>query len=400
MTVWNIIMAVLLVIFLWLYIDFTWGRKSHMKKLERTACPIRLSDMELFADGPALFDDFFSELKKAQKHIHVLFYIVKDDKISKEFLTILMGKAKEGVEVRLLLDWAGSFPVKRKTVKELKTSGIKFSFAHVPKLPFLFYSFQARNHRKITVIDGKIGYSGGFNIGKEYINHDKKLNPWRDYHLKFWGEGVQDLQREFLTDWYKATKTDLLANSVYFPELHAGEYRHQLAAYKGAFLEESFSSLIRNAKKSITIGTPYFIPGKRLFKDLLHALERGVMVKILVPCVTDHILVKEASYLYLRTLIKEGAYVYEYKKGFYHAKAIIIDDEICDIGTANFDKRSLFLNYEINCFIYDKEFIKQIQAVVDKDILNAKRLTLKELNRLDPLRTFKEMLARSVASFL
>ncbi|MEK3857367.1 phospholipase D-like domain-containing protein, partial [Cytobacillus sp. FSL H8-0458] len=182
--------------------------------------------------------------------------------------------------------------------------------------------------------------------------------------------------------------------------LHAGEYRHQLAAYKGAFLEESFSSLIRNAKKSITIGTPYFIPGKRLFKDLLHALERGVMVKILVPCVTDHILVKEASYLYLRTLIKEGAYVYEYKKGFYHAKAIIIDDEICDIGTANFDKRSLFLNYEINCFIYDKEFIKQIQAVVDKDILNAKRLTLKELNRLDPLRTFKEMLARSVASFL
>ncbi|MCM3705431.1 MULTISPECIES: cardiolipin synthase [Cytobacillus] len=400
MTVWNIIMAVLLVIFLWLYIDFTWGRKSHLKKLERTVCPIRQSDMELFANGPALFDDLFSELKKAQKHIHVLFYIVKEDKISKEFLTILMGKAKEGVEVRLLLDWAGSFTIKRKTVKKLKSSGIKFSFAHVPKLPFLFYSFHARNHRKIAVIDGKIGYTGGFNIGKEYINEDKKLTPWRDYHLKFKGEGVQDLQREFLTDWYKATKTDLLANSVYFPDLHAGLYRQQFSAYKGAFLEETFSSLIRNAKTGITIGTPYFIPSKRLYKDLLHALERGVTVKLLVPSLIDHILVKEASYHYLRALIREGAYVYEYKKGFYHAKAIMIDDDICDIGTANFDKRSLFLNYEINCFIYDKEFIKEIKAVLDKDILDAKRLTLKELNRPDPLRTFKEMLARSVASFL
>lgn len=400
MTVWNIIMVILLVIFLWLYIDFTWGRKNHMKKLERTACPIRHSDIEIFTDGPPLFKDLFSELRKAQHHIHILFYIVKDDKISEEFLTILKGKAKEGVEVRLLLDWVGSFPVKRKTVKDLKSSGIKFSFAHIPKPPFLFYTFQTRNHRKITVIDGKIGYSGGFNIGKEYINQDNKLTPWRDYHLKFHGEGVHDLQTEFLADWYKATKTDLLANSLYFPELHAGQYKQQFGAYKGAFLEEDFSSLIRNAKKSITIGTPYFIPSKRLFKDLSHALERGITVRILIPFVTDHVLVKEASYLYLRKLLKQGAYVYEYLNGFYHAKAVIVDDELSDVGTANFDKRSLFLNYEINCFIYDKEFIKRFKVILDTDIKNSKRLTLKELNRLDPFRIFKEMLARTVATFL
>ncbi|WP_264804226.1 cardiolipin synthase [Cytobacillus sp. NCCP-133] len=393
-------MIILLVIFLWLYIDFTLGRKSHMKKLERTTLPMRKSDMDMFTDGPALFKDLFSELRNAQKHIHILFYIVKDDKISEEFLSILKGKAKEGVEVRLLLDWAGSFPVKSKTIKELKSSGIKFSFAHVPKPPFLFYSFQARNHRKITVIDGTIGFSGGFNIGKEYINQDKKLTPWRDYHLKFQGEGVHDLQREFLADWYKATKTDLLANCIYFPELRAGKYRHQFSAYKGAYLEENFSSLIRKAKQSITIGTPYFIPSKRLFKDLSHALERGITVRLLIPCVTDHILVKEASYLYLRKLLKQGAYVYQYLNGFYHAKAIMIDNEIADVGTANFDKRSLFLNYEINCFIYDKDFIQKVQTIVDTDIRNSKRLTLKELNRLDPFRTFKEMLARTVASFL
>lgn len=400
LTILNMILVILLLVLLWMYIDFALGRKNHLKKLERTSCPIRQSDMEIFTEGPALFKDLFSELKNAQKHIHILFYIMKDDQISKEFLTILKSKAKEGVEVRLLLDWAGSFPVKRKTVKDLKNNGIKFSFAHVPKPPFLFYSFQARNHRKITVIDGRIGYCGGFNIGKEYINQDSKLNPWRDYHLKFSGEGIQDLQREFLDDWYKATKTDLLKNSLYFPELHAGKYRHQLAAFKGAFLEESFSAMIRNAKSSITIGTPYFIPSKRLFQDLSHALKRGITVKILVPHQTDHILVKEASYLYLRKLIRQGAYVYEYLKGFYHAKALIIDDELCDVGTANFDKRSLFLNYEINCFIYDSEFIQQVKNAVDLDIKNSKRLTLKELNRLNPFRTFKEMLARTVASFL
>lgn len=397
MTIILTVAAILLIIALWLSLDFTLGRKKQLQGLKRVDSPFRVSNIDIFTQGQELFADYFSELKKATHHIHILFYIVKDDKISKEFLSILKKKADEGVEVRLLLDRMGSFPIKKKTIESLKRHGIHFSFAHTPKLPYLFYTFQARNHRKITIIDGKIGYIGGFNIGKEYINLDPKLSPWRDYHLKMAGEGVADLQKEFLVDWHKETNTNLLANNAYFPALHTGKIQHQTIPSKGAFLEDTFSSLINRAKAKIFIGTPYFIPSERLFNDLIAAQERGIALTILVPKISDHILVKEASYPSLRKLLENGAAVYEFQTGFYHAKTIIIDDEVCDIGTANFDRRSLFINYEINCYIYDQPFIKKVQAVIKKDIQDSRQLSLTELNRR---RNIKEWAARLVAPLL
>lgn len=397
MTILLTIAAILLIIALWLSLDFTFGRKKQLQGLKRVNSPFRASNIDIFTKGPELFADFFSELKKATHHIHILFYIVKDDNISKEFLSILKEKADEGVEVRLLLDRMGSFPIKKRTIESLKRHGIHFSFAHTPKLPCLFYTFQARNHRKITIIDGKIGYIGGFNIGKEYINLDPKLSPWRDYHLKMSGEGVADLQKEFLIDWLKETNTNLLANNAYFPALHTGKIQHQIIPSKGAFLEDTFSSLINRAKTKIFIGTPYFIPSERLLNDLIAAQARGITLTILVPKVSDHILVKEASYSSLRKLLENGAEVYEFQTGFYHAKTMIIDDEVCDIGTANFDRRSLFINYEINCYIYDQPFIKKVQAVIKQDIQHSRQLSLAELIRR---RNIKEWAARLVAPLL
>ncbi|TCJ05249.1 cardiolipin synthase [Cytobacillus praedii] len=397
MTILLTIAAILLIIALWLSLDFTLGRKKQLQGLKRVNSPFRASNIDIFTKGPELFADFFSELKKATHHIHILFYIVKDDNISKEFLNILKEKADEGVEVRLLLDRMGSFPIKKKTIESLKRHGIHFSFAHTPKPPCLFYTFQARNHRKITIIDGKIGYIGGFNIGKEYINLDPKLSPWRDYHLKMIGEGVADLQKEFLIDWLKETNTNLLANNAYFPALHTGKIQHQIVPSKGAFLEDTFSSLINRAKTKIFIGTPYFIPSERLLNDLIAAQARGITLTILVPKVSDHILVKEASYSSLRKLLENGAEVYEFQTGFYHAKTIIIDDEVCDIGTANFDRRSLFINYEINCYIYDQPFIKKVQAVIKQDIQHSRQLSLTELKQR---RNIKEWAARLIAPLL
>lgn len=391
------IAVILLIIALWLSLDFTLGRKKQLKGLKRVNSPFRASTIDIFTQGPELFADFFSELKKATHHIHILFYIVKDDPISKEFLSILKEKADEGIEVRLLLDRMGSFPIKRKTIESLKRHGIHFSFAHAPKLPFLFYTLQARNHRKITVIDGKIGYIGGFNIGKEYINLDPKLSPWRDYHLKMAGEGVADLQKEFLIDWYKETNTNLLGMNAYFPALHTGNIQHQIIPSKGAFLEDTFSSLINRAKTNIFIGTPYFIPSEKLLNDLLAAQERGIALTILVPKISDHILVKEASYPALRKLLEYGATVYEFQTGFYHAKTMIIDNKVCDIGTANFDRRSLFINYEVNCYIYDQPFIKKVQAVIKKDLQDSRQISLSELKRR---RNFKEYAARLAAPLL
>lgn len=393
-------MAILLLFILWLSLDYTLGKREKIKKTKHQNFPFRQSYIHVFTNGPELYADFFSELKKAKSHIHILFYIVKDDAISQEFLDILKNKASEGVEVRLLLDRLGGLPIKKKTIKLLQHHGVLFSFSQAPKLPFLFYSSQVRNHRKITVIDGKIGYIGGFNIGKEYINLDPKLSPWRDYHLKITGEGVADIQKVFLTDWFLETKTNLLKNKVYFPKLPKGMSRHKLIPSNGVFLEETFSNLIRNAKSNIFIGTPYFIPSKRLLHDLTAALARGVKLTILVPYKPDHLFVKEASFRYFRKLLSKGAFVYEFLNGFYHAKTIVIDMEICDIGTANFDLRSLFLNYEINCYIYDQAFVEKVQTIIEADLRDSRLLTLKELNKPNPFRMCKEIAARTLVNFL
>jgi cardiolipin synthase A/B len=392
--------SIIFIVICWLAIDFILGRKKHLKSLKRRSYPFYQSDIHVFTTGPELFEDYFDELKKAKKHIHILFYIVKNDRISSDFLQLLKQKAHEGVEVRLLVDWLGSLKVKRTLIKELKGAGVQFAFCHVAKPPFLFYSTQVRNHRKITVIDGKIGYMGGYNVGKEYIDLDPKLSPWRDYHLKITGEGVRELQEVFLKDWHESFKVNLLHNPIYFPPLPKGPYRHQIIPSEGFYLEETFSGLIRNAKQSIMIGSPYFIPGKRVFQDLIHALKRGVKIDILVPYTADHPLVKEASFYYLRKLLKKGANIYQYKKGFYHAKTLIIDHTVCDIGTANFDKRSFYLNHEINCYTFDPQYIEKVKLIYKKDINDSTLLTLKKLNGLNPWRTCKELIARQLSWFL
>lgn len=384
---------------LWVYADFMLGRKKHLANANTNVLPVRESNLEIFAKGPELFDDLYSEIRKAKQHIHILFYIVQDDKISQEFLSILKEKAQAGVEVRLLVDWVGS-GLKRKTIQSLKDAGVDFAYSQTPKFPFLFYSSQVRNHRKITVIDGRIAYLGGFNIGKEYFDQDPKLSPWRDYHLKMTGEGVMDLQREFLEDWRAAAKVNLLQDKVYFPHLEKGTNRQRIVPTEGILLEEMFSNLISQAEKSIFIGSPYFIPSKRVFDLLRDAIKRGVSVTVLVPFTADHVLVKEASLPYLRTLLKDGAEVYQYLKGFYHAKVVLIDDQVCDVGTANFDKRSMFLNYELNCLIYDPEFIKKVKHILTEDILNSKNATLQDFNHVNLLLSVKEKAARTISYFL
>jgi cardiolipin synthase A/B len=384
---------------LWVYVDFMLGRKKHLANANTNVLPVRESNLEIFAKGPELFDDLYSEIRKAKQHIHILFYIVQDDKISQEFLSILKEKAQAGVEVRLLVDWVGS-GLKRKTIQSLKDAGVDFAYSQTPKFPFLFYSSQVRNHRKITVIDGRIAYLGGFNIGKEYFDQDPKLSPWRDYHLKMTGEGVMDLQREFLEDWRAAAKVNLLQDKVYFPHLEKGTNRQRIVPTEGILLEEMFSNLISQAEKLIFIGTPYFIPSKRVFDLLRDAIKRGVSVTVLVPFTADHVLVKEASLPYLRTLLKDGAEVYQYLKGFYHAKVVLIDDQVCDVGTANFDKRSMFLNYELNCLIYDPEFIKKVKHILTEDILNSKKATVQDFNHVTLLLSVKEKAARTISYFL
>ncbi|WP_081707745.1 cardiolipin synthase [Bacillus massiliigorillae] len=394
-----ILICILILIFL-LLIDFKLGRKKHISQTQKTTYPKRNSDISLYTSGPELFEKLFQDIQQATQYVHILFFIVKNDKISQRFTNLLKKKVTEGVEVRLLLDWGGSLSFSKQTITSLKNAGVKFSFCHLPKFPFFFYSSQERNHRKITIIDGKIGYIGGFNIGKEYNNQDKKLNPWRDYHLRLKGEGVQDLEVEFLADWLEGSGENIKYKDIFIHEGYKGKHLHQFVPTEGLFLQETFVDLIKQAQNSIIIGTPYFIPSEKIMNELIYKLKKGVHIQILVPETSDHIFVKEASFPYFRTLLSYGAEIYQYQKGFFHAKYLLIDDSILDIGTANFDKRSLFLNHEINCLIYDSAYIAEVKQEIEMDFKNSSSMSLEQLNKFNIWRSTKEKIAAMIATFL
>ncbi|KFN04067.1 cardiolipin synthase [Bacillus clarus] len=396
-----VFLSLLLICFaLWVKIDFSYGRILHLKRIRPRTFPLRRSDFHLYTSGTDLYDALFTDIKQAQHHIHILFFIVKNDEISQKFLQLLLNKAKQGIEVRLLLDRFGSHGLSKESIQLLQEHGVFFSFCHKVKLPFLFFSANQRNHRKITIIDGKIGYIGGFNIGEEYLGHNSKLGLWRDYHLRLAGEGVQDLQSQFLHDWRDETNENLLKRTMYFPRQQSGDVLHRFIPTDGAYLQSTFLHLIKNAKEELYIGTPYFIPGKKIMDALLEARQRGVHITILVPQKADHPLVREAKFPYCRKLIRAGANIYAFKEGFFHAKIIIVDDYICDIGTANFDMRSLYINHEINCLLYDKAFIQEVKNKMDKDIDGSILLSWKDVHSLSIIDKGKEWIGTIFAFFL
>jgi cardiolipin synthase A/B len=395
-----IIISIIAILIFLLYIDFQLGKRAQQKRINRKNHPYRYTDFHIYADGTELFPALFQAIKEANNHIHILFYTIKTDSISNEFLDLLKTKAHEGVEVRLILDWLGSIKIRKKIRRNLKQAGVQFAFCQLPTFPYLFYSLQVRNHRKIAIIDGKVGFMGGFNIGKDYIHANFNLSPWRDYHLQLIGEGVDDLQREFLIDWLKSSKINLLQNQVYFPKQKNGKSRHQIIPTQGVYLEEIICNLIKKCKKKLFIATPYFIPSKRITEELLKALHRNVSLTILIPNKADHMLVKEAAFPYLRKLLKNEASVFQYTNGFFHGKLINVDDEIIIIGSSNFDRRSIFLNHELNCCIYDPMFIEKMNKITTIDLHQAKKLSLLDLKKINAWSTLKEWLSRLFAPFL
>jgi cardiolipin synthase len=385
---------------LWITIDLSYGRIVHLKRVRSRSFSLRQSDFRLYTYGNDLYDALFTDIKQAKHHVHVLFFIVKNDDISRTFLKLLIDKAQEGIEVRLLLDRFGSHYLSKEAIYSLQKHGVSFSFCHKVKFPFPFFSANQRNHRKITVIDGKIGYIGGFNIGEEYLGHNQRLGLWRDYHLRLTGEGIQDLQKQFLHDWLDDTDQNLLDSSLYFPMQQPGTILHRFIPTDGAYLQNTFLHLIESAKKELFIGTPYFIPGKKIMNALLKARKRGVQITILVPQKADHALVREAKFPYCRKLIQAGCNIYAFQQGFFHAKIIIVDDHTCDIGTANFDMRSIYINHEINCLLYDKHFIQEVKSKFEEDLERSSLLSFEDVSPLSIIDRGKEWIGTILAFFL
>ncbi|WP_222599254.1 cardiolipin synthase [Aquibacillus kalidii] len=369
--------SIVLLLILLLVMDFKIGERVYQKNPPNININQISAKYDLFTDGNTLFTSFFQDLRNAKKSINVMFYIVRNDELSREMYQILKEKAREGVSVRFLVDRIGSLKLSREIIQDLKTSGVHFAYSNQPTFPLFFYKLNRRNHRKISIIDDEIGYIGGFNIGKEYIGADPKLGAWRDYHLKVTGNIVEALQFVFKYDWSCALAKKRLPVPKYNFELERSiKSLMNIFVTESGQLEERMVQWIDKAKSEILIGTPYFIPTNRVMKALVAALDRGVEVSLLVPEKADHLFVKSGALPFYKQFLQSGGKGYLYTNGFYHAKVMIIDETFCDIGTANFDQRSMILNKEINAVIDSNTgFIKDIRTAYFRDVESSKSLT-------------------------
>ncbi|TWI53296.1 cardiolipin synthase [Halalkalibacter nanhaiisediminis] len=321
--------------------------------------PISFStESKVLTDGKETFAHILQALKMAEHHIHLEYYIVRDDGLGQEIKDILIDKAKAGVEVRFLYDAVGSWKLSKGYIKELKNAGVEIAAFSPVKLPFLNHKLNYRNHRKIVVIDGVVGFVGGLNIGDEYLGKHVYFGYWRDTHLYIRGEAVRTLQLIFLQDWYYQTGKKILNPSYLSPVLTSmkADGGVQMIASgpdtRWEVNKKLFFSMITSAKKSIWIASPYFIPDDDILSALKIAALSGIDVRILVPNRPDKRIVFHASRSYFPELLEAGVKVYEYNRGFMHSKLIIVDHEIASIGTSNMDMRSFHLNFEVNAYLY------------------------------------------------
>lgn len=328
----------------------------------------------IYTDGATMFEDMKEDMRKAQKHINLLYYIFRNDTLGKEVVSILTERARNGVEVRIIYDSLGSFLSGERMFKELRKAGGKI----VPFSP-LFYSLSShirlnyRNHRKITVIDGVVGYVGGMNIGDEYLGMDKKLHPWRDTHLRLVGPSVSFLQERFLMDWMSVMEKEMppeqLQGLLPQPLAHGGLGVQIVSSGPDTTVSSIKSGLLEclyTARKNLYIQTPYFIPDDSFCDALRIAARAGVDVRLMIPSIGDNFFVHCATLSYARQILDAGVKVYAYN-GFLHAKTIVFDSEVVSIGTANLDNRSFALNFEINAFVYDRDFALECERIFLED---------------------------------
>ncbi|QOR67591.1 cardiolipin synthase [Cytobacillus suaedae] len=348
------------------------------------------TDTTILTNGEMTFSTIFEELRKAKHHIHLEYYIVRHDGIGQQLKEILIERVKNGVRVRFLYDAVGGWKLSKKYIRELHEAGVEMIPFSPVKLPFLNNKINFRNHRKIVIVDGSIGFVGGLNVGDEYIGKNKYFGFWRDTHLMLTGEAVRTLQLIFFQDWYHMTGEKHLNQNYLSPELIEENQLGGVQLIAGGpdneweVIKNLFFSMIISAKKSIWIASPYFIPDEDILSALKIAALSGIDVRILVPYHPDKKIVFYASRSYFPVLLEAGAKIYEYKKGFMHSKIMIIDGELASIGTSNMDMRSFHLNFEINAFLYRTEstatlvqdFMQDIEdsTKIDKDTFSKRSL--------------------------
>ena len=390
--------------------DFTipeaYGTIRNLFMNQNLALPFKNNEVEIYTSGYDFFPSLLMEIGKAEHHIHIDTFIISDDPLGRIIADALIDKAKQGVEVRLIYDDVGSWRTPNSFFMRMRNEGIGV-YAFMPvRFPAFTGKVNYRNHRKIIVIDGKVGFIGGMNFAQRYIKGNKNVK-WRDTHIKINGPAVYGLQRAFLIDWFYADRT-LITDRKYYPEIKIKQPNNCLIQIVTSSptsvweeLEQGYIKILLSAKQYVYMETPYFLPTEPIFFAMRTAALSGVDVRLMVSLKTDSKLIQMASSSYLAQAVKAGVKVLCYKNGFNHSKLLVADDNVSSVGSANIDFRSFENNFEANAFFYDEEMAQRIKNIFLTDETECVLLEdIKEINQKSFLYRLWESVIRLLSPLL
>ena len=368
--------------------------------------------LKLLKSGEEKFIDLFQAIEQAKHHVHLEYFNFRNDSIANALFELLGRKAKEGVEIRALFDAFGNFsnnqPLKKKHLKEIREKGIEIVKFDPLRFPWINHVFH-RDHRKIVVIDGKIGYTGGMNIADYYIEGLPEIGDWRDMHIRIEGTAVNDLQDIFLDMWNKCTKQEI-GGAAYYP-FKSDSVILDLPSKKVAIVDRYpkknpkimrnvYAHAIENAENKVQIINPYFTPTKTVKKAIKKAVEKGTKVEIMIPGKSDIGFTPDAALYIANQLRKKGVDIYIYNGGFHHSKIMMIDSLYCTVGSTNLNSRSLHFDYEVNAFVFDKETTNELIQLFQEDKEDSTLLTAEMYKKRSAWKKFVGWFAHLFTPFL
>ena len=370
------------------------------------------NQIKLLKSGEEKFIDLFEEIRKAKHHIHLEYFNFRNDSIANTLFDLLAEKVKEGVEVRALFDAFGNSsnnqPLKKKHLKAIREKGIQIEKFDPFKFPWINHAFH-RDHRKIVVIDGKIGYTGGMNIADYYINGLPEIGEWRDMHARMEGKAVNDLQDIFLDMWNK-TSGQNINGEEYYPNKDSITRSNDNACMIAIVdrypkkapevMRNVYIKAIESANEKVQIINPYFTPVKSVKKAIKKALKNGVKVEIMIPGKSDIGFTPDAAMYIANKLRKKGADIYIFNGGFHHSKVMMVDSLYCTVGSTNLNSRSLKYDYEVNAFIFDTETTNELMELFKEDKKNSTLLTKEIYRQRTPWKKFLGWFAHLFTPFI
>jgi len=340
--------------------------------------------VDLLVDGKSTFEMMFAEIDKAERYILVQFFIVHADQIGQAFKQRLIEKARQGVRVYFIYDHVGSKNLPRRYARELRQGGVQVHAFYSSLGWSSRFQFNLRNHRKLVVVDGKVAFVGGLNLGDEYLGHDRRFKGWRDTNVRIRGPAVKAVQVPFIEDWHWLTQS--IPDLNWEPEPEAGGLDTVLVLPTGPADEFDtchffFLRSIDCARERLWIASPYFVPDHAVVAALQMAALRGVDVRIMLPEKPDHLLVYLSSFSYIDDMLSAGVKMYRYQPGFMHQNVMLIDDQIATVGTANLDNRSFYLNFELIVAVANPEFTQAVESMLLHDFQNCRLIAADEYKK-------------------